>query len=168
VSFFSLTRVIQDLTTKRIVAVAPKHGGLYKLDPLAIGKVQGKGGLPSKPTHIVVYNNKPSLHSNSSLSATHKIASSVSIFDTLHARLGHTSLSKIKHIAECKSHISDPFFCEICVLATPYKLPFNKSSISTHSPFELLHMDLWGPVWFYILQNLEPSHLILSSKIMLI
>jgi len=37
VLFYPNTCVIQDLTTKRIVAVAPKHGGLYKLDSSAIG-----------------------------------------------------------------------------------------------------------------------------------
>ena len=37
VLFFPNTCVIQDLTTKRIVAMAPKHGGLYKLDPLIVG-----------------------------------------------------------------------------------------------------------------------------------
>jgi len=65
----------------------------------------------------------------------------------------------MKHIAECKSHVSDPFFCEICVLAKSHRLPFHKSSISTHSPFELVHMDLWGP---YRSANVTREHFFLT------
>jgi len=159
VSFFFLTRVFQELSTRKIVVVAPKQGALYKLDPSAVGKTKGNIVLQSNSTPIAVYNIKPSFQSSLDVSPTNKIACSSSIFDVLHARFGHTSLSKMKHIVDCKSHFSDNFFCEICALAKSHRLPFNKSSISTHSPFELVHMDLWGP---YRIVNITGAHFFLT------
>ena len=64
--------------------------------------------------------------------------------EVLHARLGHTSLSKMKYITDCKDVISDTFFCEVCILAKAHRLPFARSTISPKNPFEHIHMDLWG------------------------
>jgi len=106
VSFSSLTRVFQDLSTKRVVAVAPKQGGLYRLDSTAIGKTKGLPLYSSHNTPIAVYNNKTILDPTLANKAA---CNSVSL-TLLHNRLGHTSLSKMKHIDMCKSHISDSFF----------------------------------------------------------
>ena len=65
--------------------------------------------------------------------------------DILHARLGHTSMSKMKYISACKDVITDKFFCETCILAKAHRLPFGRSTITTKAPFQLVHMDLWGP-----------------------
>ena len=135
--------------------MAPKSGGLYKLDPSVVGQPSGKGGLHSHTTSSANQHTQPFLHSCSNNFAANKAAAVGSLFDILHARLGHTSLSKMKHIAEYKSHIADHFFCEICVLAKSHRLPFHKSSISTHSPFELVHMYLWGP---YRTANITRAH----------
>jgi len=51
----------------------------------------------------------------------------------------------MKYISDCKDVPLDTFFCETCILAKIHRLPFGRSSISTKSPFELIHMDLWGP-----------------------
>ena len=92
------------------MAVTPKHGGLYKLDPTAVGKTKGKTLLQLNSTPIVVYNNTFFFHSSLNVSPTNKIACSSSMSDVLHARLGHTSLSKMKHITDCKPYISESFF----------------------------------------------------------
>lgn len=159
VIFFSDTCIFQDLTTNKIVAVAPKQGGLYKLDPLALGKTKGKFPITPNSKPVAVYSSKymttPSLDS---FSANNVVCNS-SFFDVLHARLGHTSLSKMRHIPDCKSHISNNFFCEICALAKSHRLPFNKSSITTQSPFQLVHMDLWGP---YRTANVTGAHYFLT------
>ena len=63
----------------------------------------------------------------------------------MHAQLGRTSFSKMQHIAACKPFLSNKFFCETCMLAKFHRLPFNKSAITTKAPFQLVHMDLWGP-----------------------
>ena len=125
VSLSILTRVFQDLSTRRVMTVAPKQGGLYKLDPLAIGKTQATSCFNTAVSHSVPH----------SVVANKIAACKSSFLDVLHARLGHTSLSKMKHIADCKSHVSERFFCEICILAKSHRLPFNKSSITTNSPF---------------------------------
>ena len=35
--------------------------------------------------------------------------------------------------------------CDICPRARQQRLPFSSSIISNHSPFELIHIDTWGP-----------------------
>lgn len=95
----------------------------------------------------------------------------------LHARLGHTSLSKMRHISICKCSDMEDFYCEVCVLAKHHRLPFTRSESIASMPFELVHFDLWGPykvpslcgaryfltvlddntrcTWTYLLQNKE-------------
>jgi len=51
----------------------------------------------------------------------------------------------MQHITDCKFFLSNDYFCETCVLAKFHRLPFNKSTITTTAPFQLVHMDLWGP-----------------------
>jgi len=65
----------------------------------------------------------------------------------------------MKHIADCKSLGLDSFFCEICVLAKFHRLPFHKSSIPTKFPFQLVHIDLWGP---YRTANITGEHFFLT------
>jgi len=87
VMFFPNTCVFQDLSTKRIVAVAPKQGGLYKFDPLAVGKTKSNFYIPYNSKPDAVYCNKSTLSF-----PTNNIACNVSSLDMLHARLRHTSL----------------------------------------------------------------------------
>ena len=39
------------------------------------------------------------------------------------------------------------FPCDICPKAKQHRLPFQLSTISTTSPFELVHVDTWGPYY---------------------
>lgn len=80
-------------------------------------------------------------------------------FEIVHARLGHTSLPKIQHITWCKGHVPSTFSCEVCVMAKMHSLPFNKSTIHTTSPFQLIHMDLWGP---YKVANISGAYYFLT------
>jgi len=118
--------------------MAPKQGGLYRLDPSAIGKTKGLNNTSSHITPIAVYDNKTILDST----LANKVACNSPSLTLLHNRLGHTSLSKMKHIEMCKSHVLHNFFCEVCILAKSHRLSFNKSSISTPTSFHLVHMDL--------------------------
>jgi len=47
----------------------------------------------------------------------------------------------------------------ICVLAKMHRLPFNRSTIQTTHPFQLIHMDLWGP---YKVANITGAHYFLT------
>jgi len=51
----------------------------------------------------------------------------------------------MKYISDCKDFSLNGFFCETSILAKAHRLPFERSTISTKNPFELVHMDLWGP-----------------------
>jgi len=41
--------------------------------------------------------------------------------------------------------IQQVFPCEICPKAKQQRLPFQLSTISSTFPFELVHVDTWGP-----------------------
>jgi len=94
--------------------------------------------VPSNPTSQTSQNPDVSFPCNNSACKSDDL-------DLLHARLGHTSFSKMQHIAACKPFLSNDYFCETCVLAKFHRLPFNKSTIATTALFYLVHMDLWGP-----------------------
>lgn len=96
---------------------------------------------------------------------------------TLHARLGHISLSKLVHVTDVSELIkaNKQFTCDTCSLAKFHRLPFSLSTSIGVSPFDLIHVDLWGPykvadasgayyfltllddctwhTWVYLLQN---------------
>ncbi|GJX94423.1 diaminopimelate epimerase, chloroplastic [Tanacetum coccineum] len=62
-----------------------------------------------------------------------------------HSRLGHTSVSKLVHIPNCKQFDVSNFHCESCMLSKHHRLPFPISNSIQNVSFALLHMDLWGP-----------------------
>ncbi|KAL4346996.1 hypothetical protein GQ457_17G018750 [Hibiscus cannabinus] len=65
-----------------------------------------------------------------------------------HARLGHASL-RVLHKTPFLQNISLNSdcvqSCSVCPLAKQSRLPFSLSTTSTSKPFELVHLDLWGP-----------------------
>ena len=76
-------------------------------------------------------------------------ASQISIDpDLWHKRLGHPSPA-------CLQLASSLLPISICPKAKQTRLPFPLSTIKSHSPFNLLHCDIWGP-------HKTPTHLRLS------
>lgn len=70
---------------------------------------------------------------------------SSSQYNLWHNRLGHASVSKLKHINCIKPFLpTDNQLCLTCPVAKFTKLPFT-SSHSSAKPFELIHLDIWGP-----------------------
>lgn len=64
-----------------------------------------------------------------------------------HNRLGHAPISKIKILfphLDIRS-MKDSFLCTICPASRKNKLSFHGSYIKTKQPFDLLHIDTWGP-----------------------
>ena len=112
---------IQDLSTSRTIGSAEEKHGLYVLRNL---------GAPF-----------PSIFSFSTTIVPNA--------NSWHFRLGHTSKDKIFVL-----HKQFPFIsindcddlCNICPLAKQKKLPFPVSSSRSTKAFDLLHMDIWGPV----------------------
>lgn len=66
-----------------------------------------------------------------------------------HQRLGHPSqdkihaLSKLLHISCNKTSLDR--LCTICPLAKQKRLSFPHSQKLSKSPFDLVHIDIWGP-----------------------
>ncbi|XP_019238625.1 PREDICTED: uncharacterized protein LOC109218705 [Nicotiana attenuata] len=64
-----------------------------------------------------------------------------------HLRLAHIPFANMKHISVLSSSLAprQSFPCAICPMAKQTRLPFPDSSISTTKPFQLIHIDTWGP-----------------------
>jgi len=59
-----------------------------------------------------------------------------------HQRLGHPS-AKVSYLFPKVNSCSHDK-CLICPLAKQTRLPFSSSSITSTSPFDLIHVDIWG------------------------
>lgn len=51
----------------------------------------------------------------------------------------------MQHMDECTSFSLDKFLCNTCQISKNHRLPFDDSTTSSVSSFDLLHLDLWGP-----------------------
>lgn len=53
----------------------------------------------------------------------------------------------MKNVSDLGTKLSSKqyFICHICPLAKQTRLPFPDSSIKSNTPFQLLHIDTWGP-----------------------
>lgn len=72
------------------------------------------------------------------------ICNSAVDFSVLHTRLGHASIKKMKHIFHISFTKAD---CHICSIAKMHRLPFLHSTSHSSEPFQLIHIDVWGPYW---------------------
>jgi hypothetical protein len=65
-----------------------------------------------------------------------------------HMKLGHVSNKVLKHL--CSQHHNIPFHvtdvCETCHFAKQKRLPFPSSNSIASWFFELIHVDIWGPL----------------------
>lgn len=65
-----------------------------------------------------------------------------------HQKLGHPHSASLQHLVhQFQLPIPKPFHldCTSCNVAKSHKLPFTLSDFHAQSPFELMHMDVWGP-----------------------
>lgn len=64
-----------------------------------------------------------------------------------HQRLAHIPFTAIKHISVLSTSLPSRqyFSCFICPMARQTRLHFPDSSIKTTRPFQLIHIDIWGP-----------------------
>ncbi|KAL2249476.1 UNVERIFIED_CONTAM: Retrovirus-related Pol polyprotein from transposon TNT 1-94 [Sesamum indicum] len=111
---------LQDLENKTSKVVAHLFKNLYTF----------RQQSPSfTSTVTVVGNNLASVNCTSSL---------------WHKRLGHASLQAIKHLVDIDTDATQTL-CEVCHKAMQTRLPFPTSVSHSCIPFELVHMDIWGP-----------------------
>ena len=74
--------------------------------------------------------------------------SSIPSFALWHVRLGHTSFSRVQHLASrglLGSISTKNFDCVSCQLRKQLALPFNTSESMPTDIFDLIHSDVWGP-----------------------
>ncbi|XP_074306275.1 uncharacterized protein LOC141641515 [Silene latifolia] len=121
--------IIQDHHSKATVAVGLREEGLYKL----------------KFQRDLVGNGMQHNSLQVSLCSCKHNKGCTSKIDLFHARLGHTSLSKLKHLDFVQCADVQKLECETCVLAKMHKLPYNRSQSYALNAFDLIHIDLWGP-----------------------
>jgi len=126
--------VFQDHPTERNLAAGPKEARLYML------------GTPcrealSSPQNIDIV---PYLMHSNTFDSKGLNAKDLAI---LHARMGHMSLLKRTHLDDISvsTKASDDFICDTCQLAKFHRLPFPLSKSIAPKPFDLVHVDLWGP-----------------------
>lgn len=65
--------------------------------------------------------------------------------NVMHARLGHSSSSKMQHLDICDCKGLKVFYCDTCHVSKHHKLPFSLNSNRAKEFLDLIHVDLWGP-----------------------
>lgn len=66
-----------------------------------------------------------------------------------HLRLGHPSNTKLIQLNKCfpfVKSVNSAISCDVCFNAKQKRLPFSLSSHVSTSVFDLVHMDIWGPL----------------------
>lgn len=84
---------------------------------------------------------------SSSVLLSNKSPAALESLKLWHLRLGHIPFYQIKHlVADCSlTDVHEQMLCTVCPAARQTRLSFPLSSIKTVLPFQLLHVDLWGP-----------------------
>ncbi|KAL0434782.1 UNVERIFIED_CONTAM: Retrovirus-related Pol polyprotein from transposon TNT 1-94 [Sesamum radiatum] len=73
---------------------------------------------------------------------------------------GHAGVSALSHIPMLTSITDNKHdICTICPLAKQSREPFSLSESHTYTPFELIHVDIWGP---YKQPSLSGCHYVLT------
>lgn len=142
VTFYPYWCILQDLVSRKVIGLGKQRKGLYYLMALATDKSE------SKPNH-----------SSPIQSACHLTVSSASLW---HRRLGHVASRPLEYIAKHSLNTSlnsDNQVCDVCPLAKQHRLLFGSSSISSVSPFDLIHAEIWGP---YKHHTLSGAHYFLT------
>lgn len=133
--FFPTYCLLQDLKSKRTLAVGRAMGKLYILDSTCFN---------TSSFSLLVF---PADHRHIE---TTSFSFCNNTFDIWHKRFGHASPHLLQHLSFlkplCTQSVQDSIqACDVCHQSKQYRLPFPISSIHTTAPFELVHMDIWGP-----------------------
>lgn len=118
--------VLQDSSLRRTGFAKLQHG-LYHLDP----------GDPCG-TKSVSVNNIVSLSGM-------KLNSQAALW---HFRFGHASYDRLHSLVKNfpDIHVNKHIVCDVCQFSKHKKLPFSLSTSRADSSFDLVHMDIWGPL----------------------
>ncbi|KAK4410377.1 Retrovirus-related Pol polyprotein from transposon RE1 [Sesamum angolense] len=137
--FLTSSCILQDLMTKKQLAIGKQVGKLYLLD---------------SESFIPATSLQQSCNSAGDVSVTN------SKYDIWHRRLGHPSPLVLTHIHELKiTTVNKNHICSICPLAKQSRKSFPSSTSCAKNPFDLIHVDIWGP---YKQSSLSGCHYVLT------
>jgi len=68
--------------------------------------------------------------------------------DTWHYRLGYPAHKVIEYIYKTFPYIQSKGsdVCDVCHLSKQHNMPFTKRDIVSNCCFDLVHLDIWGPI----------------------
>nr|GEW70503.1 hypothetical protein [Tanacetum cinerariifolium] len=119
--------LFQDPSTKKVLAVGEGFNNLYICKPSSSSSIkQSSFNFPSVSSFV-----------NKDIQSKH-VAS-----DMFHAKLGHTSVSKLVHVGECNQKDVAQLSYVTVLLAKQHRLPFSLSHTKSLVAFELIHVDVW-------------------------
>lgn len=152
--------IIQDLESDRVVAVGQAKGRLYVLDERECKKVLGdhvtsmnafKYTIDNKVYHAIPDENRVHYATNGTM---------YDEFQLWHNKLGHVSIDVLNHIIPHLTSKNQPSLpCDVCAQSKQQRMAFPISHSTTKSPFDLIHVDLWGP---YKHKSITGAHYVLT------
>ncbi|GJZ50579.1 cysteine-rich receptor-like protein kinase 8 [Tanacetum coccineum] len=137
--FFPNFCVLQDLTTKKVLGLGKKVAGLYHLLNVAVESVDAKlSDVLNSHVNSGLFSCSARVYNNSVCPNK---------FSLWHHRLGHLSVSRMKHIqsTDVSVNASNDVTCLTCPMAKLTKSPYSLSDSHSSVAFHLIHMDTWGP-----------------------
>lgn len=135
VAFFPDFCIFQDFYNGQVLGIGKEEHGLYLLKGNSLQKSQ----LLNKCAHTA------NLSSESiSSESTH----------LWHLRLGHAPIDVIKRhdVLRALKNVGS-YHCTVCLVAKQSKLPFQLSTATAKSIFELVHCDIWGPYRVHMMKK---------------
>ena len=143
VNFYAGYCIIIDNNTLKIRGIGECKNGLYYLINDQIENVIET--LKTLSANLTVFN-----ATQQPIKVTHGWLESQNLSDNMrwHLRLGHAPIKKLSMIGlNIKPTASSNSLttCITCPLGKFTKLPFSQSQFHATYPFELLHIDIWGP-----------------------
>ncbi|XP_058762417.1 uncharacterized protein LOC131635789 [Vicia villosa] len=139
---------VNDVRTKKMIGLARKFEGLYRLmtDAGCLTEPFSSSQITSSSTSLC---NTP--HSSISMNNC-KVIPKQAIW---HFRLGHLSHDRLSQMAHMYPTIfnDNKEVCDVCHFAKHKKNPFSLSQSRATQPYELLHFDIWGPVSISSIDN---------------
>ncbi|KAL2242588.1 UNVERIFIED_CONTAM: Copia protein [Sesamum indicum] len=137
-AFFKEQCLVQDLVTRKVIAVGRQRGKLYLLDHKTEEKTEHIGILETYPIP------------QSEKQVEKQVVDDGNLW---HNRLGHAGQDVMLHLPCCKRNVQCIKNCQTCPLAKQHRLPFHLSETQSQKIFDLIHVDVWGPYRQYSINN---------------